>query len=156
MESLATKESAALGMPLLLLLPNTILVVEDEGFVRGVTCELLRESGYTVLEAADAAAARRLFAGCASSVNLLVCDVVLPDENGASLARALRRMAPALKVVLVSGYPAARLSGKSGRTRVARRLQKPHSAASLFAEIQLAMKGKHSRPRIRGRQSGAR
>jgi hypothetical protein len=67
MESVATKEVPVFRLPQLLAgeaivaLRETILIVEDEDFVRQVTSELLRESGYGVLSAANATAARLLF-----------------------------------------------------------------------------------------------
>ncbi len=107
MESVATKEVPVARLPQLLAgeaivaLPETILVVEDEGFVRQVTSELLRESGYRVLSAANATAARLLFMTSANPIALLLCDSVLPGENGLSLARALRRITKAESCICI-------------------------------------------------------
>src|SRR6266568_7604935 len=162
MESVATKEVPVARLPQLLageaivVLPETILVVEDEGFVRQVTSELLRESGYRVLSAANATAARLLFMTSANPIALLLCDSVLPGENGLSLARALRRMSPKLKVVFVSGYPAPSVSRKSNLRPAARYLQKPYSGSTLILEIQRALKAKGPLADARRRQSRAR
>lgn len=83
---------------------ETILLVEDEAFVREVTGEVLRSAGYEVLTARNAAEAAGVYAGRGGSVELLLSDVVLPGENGRVLARRLRRENPALKVLLVTGY----------------------------------------------------
>ncbi len=133
-----------------------ILLVEDEDFVREVTCDLLLESGYEVLSAANATAARLLFMTSAQPVALLLCDSVLPGENGLSLARALRRMSPKLKVVFVSGYPAPSVSRKSNLRPAARYLQKPYSGSTLILEIQRALKAKGPLADARRRQSRAR
>src|SRR5271165_6379213 len=83
---------------------ETILLVEDEAFVREVTGEVLRSAGYEVLIARNAAEAAGVYAGRRGGVELLLSDVVLPGENGRVLARRLRRENPELKVLLVTGY----------------------------------------------------
>ncbi len=83
---------------------ETILYVEDEAFVREVTCEVLCDAGYRVLSAKNALEATRLFEARRGEVELLLTDVVLPGENGRSLAGRLQRQNPELKVLLVTGY----------------------------------------------------
>src|SRR5207245_3851457 len=75
---------------------TTILLVEDEKFVREVASEILRSAGYELLQAWCAAEARRLFYEH-EDVHLLVTDVVLPDDNGAHLAQELGSRRPGLK-----------------------------------------------------------
>ena len=83
---------------------ETILFVEDEAFVREVTCEVLRSAGYRVLTAKNAAEATRFYEARGDEVELLLSDVVLPGESGRALAGRLRRQNPGLKVLLVTGY----------------------------------------------------
>src|SRR5271165_407542 len=83
---------------------ETILLVEDEAFVREVTGEVLRSAGYEVLIARNAAEAAGVYAGRRGGEELLLSDVVLPGEDGRALAGRLRRENPELKVLLVSGY----------------------------------------------------
>jgi two-component system, cell cycle sensor histidine kinase and response regulator CckA len=83
---------------------RTILLVEDETFVREVACEVLRAAGYEVIPAKNASEATRYYERQHSRVDLVLTDVVLPDENGYILARALRETNPALKVLFVTGY----------------------------------------------------
>ena len=64
----------------------TILLVEDEAFVREVACEILRVAGYRVLPARNAAEAVPAFLAHREEVQLLLTDVVLPDRNGRDLA----------------------------------------------------------------------
>ncbi len=156
MESVAAKDVSVptvrqlLAGEAILAQGETILLVEDEDFVRKVTSDLLRESGYVVLSAANATAARLLFMTCAKPVALLLCDSVLPGENGMSLARALRGMSPKLKVVFVSGYPATRVSRKFNQKPAVRYLQKPYSGSTLIAEIRLALEPKSPSAHTRG------
>jgi Response regulator containing CheY-like receiver, AAA-type ATPase, and DNA-binding domains len=116
----------------------TILVVEDEPFVRSATCELLDSLGYHALSAEDASSAKKIFADLDEQINLLVCDAVLPDGNGIELAEFLCAICPGLKVVVVSGYPEATLK-KLGAEHAVHFLSKPYTAGLLISKIEIAL-----------------
>jgi two-component system, cell cycle sensor histidine kinase and response regulator CckA len=117
----------------------TILVIEDERFVRDVTCEILGHAGYRVLQAECAASARRVFRRYGKRIQLLLCDVVLPDSSGVHLAQTLRRSSAHLKVILASGYPRGTLRGGRDETGY-EFLAKPYGAASLVLSVQMALR----------------
>jgi len=83
---------------------ETILLVEDAPDVRALTCELLENCGYTVLETGDPEEAVRLAESRKGSIALLITDVVMPVMSGATLADRLTAVAPQLRVLYVSGY----------------------------------------------------
>jgi CheY-like chemotaxis protein len=83
---------------------ETILLVEDEEFVRNVTSEVLQISGYEVYEAIDAESGIRLFQKHRGGIDLLLTDVVMPGMNGHDLAKNLLAASPRLKVIFMSGY----------------------------------------------------
>jgi DNA-binding response OmpR family regulator len=85
---------------------GTILLVEDEAFVREVTGEVLRSAGYRVLTARNAEEAVKAHERQAGEVDLLLTDVVLPGEDGFRLARRLTEVSPELRVLFVTGYGA--------------------------------------------------
>jgi CheY-like chemotaxis protein len=83
----------------------TVLVVEDEPAVREIAVAILGDLGYRVLEAADGESALRVFGANASSVDLLLTDVVLPGRvRGRELAERIRAMRPEVKILFMSGY----------------------------------------------------
>jgi len=83
---------------------ETVLLVEDQDGVRAVVAEHLREFGYTVLEAADGAAALRLLR-LGARADVLVTDVGLPGGlNGRQVADATRERRPGLPVLFITGY----------------------------------------------------
>jgi len=127
---------------------KTVLVVEDERLVRVATCELLRESGFDVLAAENAAAARCLFSQSAEDIDLLLCDDILPDGNGIDLSRELQARAPYLKVVLTSGYPRSLVLGNVENETEQVFLAKPFSAASLIAKLHSALWSETAASRI--------
>ena len=89
-------------------LPNgteTILVLEDDISVRHISVRMLRQLGYTVLEAANGDDAQRMIAETTTrKVHLLLTDVVMPRMSGRHFANWLRKISPKTKVVFVSGY----------------------------------------------------
>jgi PAS domain S-box-containing protein len=92
---------------------ETVLVVEDNAAMRRVAVRQLNGLGYRVLEAGTAAAALALFA--TEAIDLLFTDVVMPGGmTGFELARAASALAPALKVLVTSGFPEMKLDGQAG------------------------------------------
>ena len=110
----------------------TILLVEDEAFVREVTSEVLRSAGYRVLTAKNAEEAMHIYAAQGDEVKLLLSDVVLPGESGRVLAGRLRRENPWLKILLVTGY--AEHMGPRG-SREEECLAKPFSTEVLLGRV---------------------
>jgi PAS domain S-box-containing protein len=83
---------------------EVILVCEDDEDVRAYSCEVLRELGYQVLEAADGPAALAILEG-SGHVDLLFTDVVLPGGmSGAVLAKEAAELRPEIKTLFTTGY----------------------------------------------------
>jgi two-component system, cell cycle sensor histidine kinase and response regulator CckA len=82
----------------------TILLVEDEEAVRAFAARALTSRGYTVHEAASGAEALEIMEETDGEVDLVVSDVVMPEMDGPSLLRELRKTQPDLKIIFVSGY----------------------------------------------------
>jgi len=84
---------------------ETLLLVEDEQVVREMEAMVLREQGYTVLEAADGEEALRLVeTQPGSGIHLLLTDVSMPKMGGKELADRLKVRAPDMRVLFASGY----------------------------------------------------
>ena len=113
---------------------ETILLVEDEAFVREVTVEVLKSAGYAVLVAKNGAEASRFYERFSSEVDLLLTDVVLPDQNGRALARKLRSENARLAVLLVTGY-AEQVEMMKLEAACAEYLPKPFSARTLLKRV---------------------
>jgi two-component system cell cycle sensor histidine kinase/response regulator CckA len=80
-----------------------ILVVDDERHIRDMTFTMLTRSRYRVLLAADGAEAAVVFAQRAAEIRLVITDIQMPNLDGITLSRALRRINPAIKVLVISG-----------------------------------------------------
>ena len=85
---------------------ETILVVEDDEALRLYTVETLGDLGYSVVAAANAAAALEII-GRGPEIDLLFTDIVMPGGmNGRQLADEAIRQKPKLKVLFTTGYTA--------------------------------------------------
>ncbi len=83
---------------------ETILVVEDDDGVRAFVVTVLEGLGYHVLRAANADEAVEQAFRHDGTIGLLLTDVVMPGTSGVELAKRVREIAPAAKVLFVSGY----------------------------------------------------
>ena len=112
---------------------RTILLVEDETFVREVASEVLRAAGYRVLTAKNAAEAMQIYEN-GFDIDLLLTDVVLPGETGRVLAERLRRANPQLPVLLATGY-GEQMAREAGEDCLA----KPFSSEDLLGRVRQLM-----------------
>jgi CheY-like chemotaxis protein len=80
-----------------------VLVVEDDEHVRALTVAMVRELGYTVLEADSGIAALREL-DAHPEITLLFTDIVMPEMNGRRLADEAVQRRPALKVLFTTGF----------------------------------------------------
>jgi signal transduction histidine kinase len=120
---------------------ETILVVEDDEDVLAVAAESLRELGYQVVTALNAAQALEILRGN-QPVELLFSDVIMPGGmNGAQLAVEARRIRPELKVLLTSGYTAAALSFEHGLPDNLNVVSKPYRREELARKLRLVIGG---------------
>jgi PAS domain S-box-containing protein len=114
---------------------GTILVVEDDVFVRGYAVGTLEALGYRVFTAADGREAlAKLSQG--TEVDLLFSDVVMPGGiNGLTLAERAQQQRPDLKVLLTSGYSLETLASRTGSVSNLSILDKPYRKADLARRL---------------------
>ncbi len=82
---------------------ETVLIVEDDPAVRVLVCAVLKELGYSFVEAGDAISAMPIIES-GQRIDLLISDVGLPGMNGRQLAEIGRQVRPGLKVLFITGY----------------------------------------------------
>jgi two-component system chemotaxis response regulator CheY len=117
-----------------------ILVVDDDAAFRAAVREILETAGYTVVEAGDG---RDSVAYVRTHpVDLIVLDLLMPEQDGLETIRLLRRVAPALKMIAISG---GGYMGRLNLLELARRLgahrtlRKPLKVEALLETIQSLM-----------------
>ncbi|MEO7085766.1 MAG: PAS domain S-box protein [Gemmatimonadaceae bacterium] len=113
---------------------GTVLVVEDEAGLRDLATRILERQGYTVLVAANADDAHRVFEQN-PSINLLLTDVVMPGASGPELTRQLVQQRPELKVIYMSGYTEDAIVQRGVLTPGIIFLNKPFTSDALAAKV---------------------
>ncbi|MFN7959079.1 MAG: CHASE domain-containing protein [Holophagaceae bacterium] len=83
---------------------GTVLVVDDESIIRDLARSALENAGFEVLEARDGLEALECFERSREPIDLVLLDMTMPRMGGAETFRRLRGLAPAIKVLLTSGY----------------------------------------------------
>lgn len=114
---------------------STVLVAEDEHLVRQLTCALLREEGYQVIEASDGKSALHLASHHHGPIHLLLTDVTMPQMGGVELGRELQKRFPELAILYMSGHSEDALLRQGLPKREAHLLAKPFSRAALTSAV---------------------
>src|SRR4249919_392959 len=113
---------------------GTILLVEDEDGLRALNARGLSSRGYTVLEASNGVEAIEAF-DKHGRVDLVVSDVVMPEMDGPTLLKELRRRDQNVKIIFVSGYAEEAFSKNLPSQEQYAFLAKPFTLKQLVAEV---------------------
>jgi PAS domain S-box-containing protein len=114
---------------------ETILVVEDDELVRGITVRSLRALGYRILLAEDGEDALRVVDKHSGDIDLVVTDVAMPRMGGPELADKLTARNPRVKVLFVSGYSEQELHERMILATNRAFLDKPFTASMLARKL---------------------
>ena len=122
---------------------ETILVVDDDIWVRRVVCRALCAAGYVVLEAGDGQTALSVAAQFDGPIQLVVSDAIMPGMAGPEVVALLMRARPHLRAVFMSGYHDNEIFTRGVDSARVVLLQKPFAAAELLdtvrAQLDLAV-----------------
>jgi PAS domain S-box-containing protein len=114
---------------------STILAVEDDEITREFLQQALEADGFRVLTAADGAAGLEVFRAQAGAIDLVVTDVVMPKLSGDAMVAAMRKLAPSVRVLVVSGYARGETATRLREQNVTAFLEKPFTVAALLQQV---------------------
>jgi PAS domain S-box-containing protein len=115
---------------------GTILVVEDDPFVRGYAVGSLESLGFRVVVAADGREALAKLANHGPEIDVLFSDVVMPGGiSGWELAEKAQEIKPSLRVLLTSGYPLETMNSRIPHTARWAILNKPYRKSDLGTRL---------------------
>ncbi len=110
---------------------GTILIVDDEEYLRVLCSRMLQRLGYQVLLAPGGAEALEIYQENAGRIDGVILDLVMPVMDGIEVLERLLAMDPAARIIMTSGYHqqeiATRFSGKG----IAGFIQKPYVLSDL-------------------------
>jgi CheY-like chemotaxis protein len=109
--------------------------VEDEPALRELTCVLLGDAGYTVLESSGVDDAIETAKDLQRRIDLLLTDIVMPRLDGRELANQLVSLRPNLKVLYMSGYTDDVIAHRGNLTQGTVLVQKPFTKSTLLRKV---------------------
>ncbi len=114
---------------------QTILVVEDDTSVLGITAPMLERLGYRVLTAGNPWDALEVARREREAIDLLLTDVVLPGMNGRQLAQRVAALCPRVRVLFMSGYTTNAIVQRGVLDSGKHFIQKPFSMKELAEKL---------------------
>ena len=117
--------------------PPTVLVADDDRSIRTVLTQALGRSGYQVRSTGNAATLWRWVED--GEGDLVITDVVMPDENGLDLIPRIRKIRPDLRVVVMSAQSTLMTAVKATQRGAFEYLPKPFDLQELLAVVGRAL-----------------
>lgn len=117
---------------------SVVLVVEDDAPIRRGLVDSLKYAGYSPVECADGQTA--IARAADPSVNLILLDVMLPDIDGFAILAEVRKMRPALPVIMVTARGSEEDRVRGLRDGADDYVVKPFSAKELLARVEAVLR----------------
>ena len=121
---------------------ETILVVDDEPDILQIIGTILQQNGWVVLSAVDGVEGIAAYLNHAGSIKALVTDMVMPNMDGLSLIKSIRKLDSDLPILVSSGYSNEESQAELEELNVNCFLKKPFNARQLAAEVFALLYGK--------------
>ncbi len=116
---------------------HTILVVDDEPDVRALLGDAIGRIGYNVISASCGQQALELLGQ--KDVSLVITDVRMPELSGMELLAAVKKTAPQMPVIILTGYASVQNAVEAMRQGASDYVMKPFTVAALQSSVQKAM-----------------
>jgi CheY-like chemotaxis protein len=120
-----------------------VLVIDDDPTIRSLVAGLLEANGHSLVQAADGRVGVALFAK--GAFDLVVTDIVMPEQEGIETITAIRRVNRAVPILAISGSATVGGSGDYLRAAAAlgasATLQKPFAPDAFIAAVERLLTG---------------
>jgi len=117
-----------------------VLVVDDEALIRWSLSERLSSAGYEVHEAADGASALAFFRQGSPRIDLVVLDLKLPDADGVTLLKQIKRACPTCRVIMMTAFGTPEKLQDARNNGVYEVLPKPFNLDSMLQVVKRALR----------------
>ena len=123
---------------------KSILVVDDDQFIRATVKNMLEFLGYEVTEACDGIEGLKMF--LKSPTDLVLTDLQMPLMDGGSLAQLIKDESPSTPVVLLTGSDSKEIKQRLKNKTVDAIIYKPFKLERLFKAIEILCAGNYEKP----------
>jgi len=118
-------------------LPETVLLIDDDAKMQSIVAEVLQHEGFTILTASNGHDARQIFEK--NSIDMVLCDIKLPDIDGIDLLQHLTRTKPSVPVVMITGFATIDRAVQATRLGAYDFLEKPLEPQRVLVTIKNAL-----------------
>lgn len=122
-----------------------VLVIDDEPLIRWSCAETLTASGFPVIEGDSGETAVTVLANPNGGVDVVLLDLVLPDSRDLSLLARLRRLVPAVPIIMMTAFPTPELVAEAERLGAFAVVEKPFDLNGLVPLVRRALASDPSR-----------
>ncbi|HIE10057.1 MAG TPA: response regulator [Kiritimatiellae bacterium] len=114
---------------------DTVLIVDDEAIVRQMMAEILKASGYPVLEASSGETAVDLFREHSRRIGLVILDMIMPGMDGAETFQCIREINRNIPCLLATGYARSDQCRRLMRRERVDLINKPFKSRELIERV---------------------
>jgi PAS domain S-box-containing protein len=118
---------------------GSVLIVDDEPAVRGVSVRILQKMGLKTEEAADGLEGLKKLRASGQRFDLVLLDLTMPNLDGEQVLMQLRQIHPEMPVVLMSGFSEMEASARFAGKGLSAFVQKPFTREALAAAVEQAL-----------------
>ena len=115
---------------------TTVLIVEDDEFVREVLADIVTSFGFTVALAADGADAIEVYERAADDIDCVILDYDIPGTHSSRVVSHIRGVNSSVKILLSSGYSETHVAGSFPLESVDGFIPKPYNTIMLKSELE--------------------
>jgi two-component system cell cycle sensor histidine kinase/response regulator CckA len=112
-----------------------VLLVDDDETIRSLVCESLEEAGFLTTSFPSPTKALGYLRGDDPAPDLVISDVVMPEMNGWEFTRAVDRLHPGVRLVLMSGFSAESMPADIARRSRTTFVPKPFTPSRLITAM---------------------
>ncbi|MBD2604248.1 PAS domain S-box protein [Scytonema hofmannii FACHB-248] len=112
-----------------------ILIVDDEASIREITTTSLEKYNYKAITASDGIEAIALYAQHKNEIKAAIIDIMMPNMDGATTIKTLKKMNPLLPIIAVSGLPTSEQVLLNKTSQHAAFLPKPYTTQELLQSL---------------------
>jgi CheY-like chemotaxis protein len=116
----------------------SVLVVEDEDYLRQGVVRKLRNAGFTVFEVADGTAAIDLLRAKGSRIDVILLDITIPGASSHEVVAETAQVRPDVRVILTSAYSQEMLTPYMNGAQIQGFIRKPYRLGDLVQTLRKA------------------
>ncbi len=117
----------------------TVLIADDEKYIRDLTTKMLNISGYKVYLARNGKEAINIFTEKRDEISCILMDLTMPELDGREAFTIIRKIDPDIPVIITSGYCEFDILLKFSNEKISGFLQKPYNLEDILSAIEIAI-----------------